>query len=91
MMNDGVKDLHDAVQYLGAQAEQMKEKQPASEARARMYYEAAWACRALADLEVQAARDKMQQELWQKRKDEMAKKTPPGQTAAGRARRRSCR
>ena len=60
------------------------------EARARMLYEAAWACRALADLEVQAARDKMQQELWQKRKDEIAKKTPPGQTppavaAAGRA------
>ncbi len=79
MMNDGVKDLHDAVQYLGAQAEQMKAKQPASESRARMYYEAAWACRALADLEVQAARDKMQQDLWQKNKDEIAKKTPPGQ------------
>ena len=33
----------------------------------------------LADLEVQAARDKIQQDLWQKRKDEIAKKTPPGQ------------
>ncbi len=78
-MNDGVKDLRDAVQYLGAQAEQLKQKQPASEARARMYYEAAWACRALADLEVQAARDKVRQEWWQKSKDDIAKKTPPGQ------------
>ena len=80
MMNDGVKDLRDAVQYLARQAEQLKQKQPTSEARARMLYEAAWACRALADLEVEAARDKMQQDLWQKRKDEIAKKTPPGQT-----------
>ncbi len=79
MRNDGAKDLRDAVQYLGAQAEQLKQKQPASEARARMYYEAAWACRELADLEVQAARDKLRQELWQKSKDETAKKTPPGQ------------
>ncbi len=45
-----------------------------------MLYEAAWACRALADLEIPAARDKVQQDLWQKRKDEIAKKTPPGQT-----------
>ncbi len=80
LMNDGVKDLRDAVQYLHTQAEQFKQKQPDSPARARMYYEAAWACRALADLEVKAARDKMQQELWQKRKDEIAKKTPAGQT-----------
>jgi TolA-binding protein len=79
LMNDGVKDLHDAVSYLNAQADQVKQKQPDSPARARMYYEAAWACRALADLEVKAARDKVQADLWQKRKDEIAKKTPPGQ------------
>ena len=79
-MNDGVKDLHDAVQYMSTQADQLKQKQPDSPARARLYYEAAWACRALADLEVKAARDKIQQEQWQKRKDEIAKKTPPGQT-----------
>ena len=79
MMDDGVKDLRDAVQYLNTQAEQLKQKQPALESRARMFYEAAWACRALADMEVQTARDKIQVDLWQKRKDEIAKKTPPGQ------------
>ncbi len=83
-MDDGAKDLREAVQYLNAQAEQVKQKQPDSPARARMYYEAAWACRALADLEVKAARDKMRQDLWQKRKDEIAKATPPGQHAAVR-------
>ncbi len=80
LMNDGVKDLHDAVTYLTAQADQLKQKQPDSPSRARMYYEAAWACRALADLEVKAARDAVQQNLWKQRKDEVAKKTPPGQT-----------
>ncbi|HBI42733.1 MAG TPA: hypothetical protein DDY78_07735 [Planctomycetales bacterium] len=78
MKDEGVKDLRDSVQYLSAQADQLKQKQPASEARARMLYEAAWSCRVLADLEVQAAREKLQQDLWQKLKEEMAKKTPPG-------------
>jgi TolA-binding protein len=76
--DDGAKDLRDAVQYLTQQAEALKAKQPASEARARMFYEAAWACRSVAELEVAAARDKAQQEQWQKLKDEAAKKTPPG-------------
>ncbi len=82
MMNDGVKDLHDAVQYLGAQAEQLKQKLIAEPAPAR---ERACCTRPLgpagrlADIEVKAARDKIQQDLWQKRKDEIAKKTPPGQ------------
>ncbi|HVS38276.1 MAG TPA: tetratricopeptide repeat protein [Gemmataceae bacterium] len=80
LLNDGVKDLRDAVQYLNAQADQVKQKQPDSPVRARMFYEAAWTCRALADLEVKAARDKIQQEQWQKRKQEVAAKTPPGQT-----------
>jgi TolA-binding protein len=76
--DDGVKDLRDAVQYLTAQAEQLKQKQPTSEARARMLYEAAWGFRALADIEIAAARDKLVQEQWQKKKDDVAKKTPPG-------------
>jgi len=78
MKDEGVKDLRDSVQYLSAQADQLKQKQPDSAARARMLYEAAWACRALADQEVEAAREKIQQDLWQKRKDEIAKRTPAG-------------
>src|SRR5262249_37605659 len=79
-LDAGLKDLRDAVAYLDAQAEQMKQKQPVPEARARVLYEAAWACRNLADLEINAARTKMQQEKWQKLKDDAAKKTPPGKT-----------
>ncbi len=78
MKEEGVKDLRDAVQYLSAQTEQLKQKQPASEARARMLYEAAWACRALAAQEIETAREKIRQDLWQKRKDEIVRQTPPG-------------
>src|SRR5207302_1555468 len=66
--------------YLDAQAEQMKQKVPVPEARARVLYEAAWGCRTLADLEVNAARSKIQQEQWQKLKEEAAKRTPAGKT-----------
>jgi TolA-binding protein len=77
-IDDGVKELRDAVQFLLAQADGLKQKHPDAPARARMLYEAAWGCRAIADVEIEAVRSKMQQELWQKHKDEMAKKTPPG-------------
>jgi TolA-binding protein len=79
MVDDGLKDYRDAVQYLQNQAEQLKQKQPDSPARARMMYEAAWACRSLAENEVEAARLKIQQEQWQKRRDQVLKQTPPGQ------------
>jgi TolA-binding protein len=77
-IEDGAKEVRDAVQYLATQADKLREKQPMNEARARMLYEAAWGCRLLAEQEIQAARSKIQQEQWQKRKDEVAKKTPPG-------------
>ncbi len=77
-IDEGARDLRDAMQYLLGQAEQLRQKQPASEARARMLYEAAWAARAVADVEIEAARGKVRQELWQKRRDEVARKTPPG-------------
>jgi TolA-binding protein len=66
-LDDGVKEMRDAVQYLLAQAEALKQKKPAGEeleravaqARARLLYEAAWGSRALADEEVRAAREKL--------------------------------
>src|SRR6185437_11214615 len=76
--DEGIKDVRDAVQYFLAQAEQLRQKQPTSEARARMLYEAAWGSRIVAEQEVEAARNKMQQDLWQKRRDDIAKKTPAG-------------
>jgi TolA-binding protein len=75
-IDDGVKEMGDAVRYLLAQADRLKQKQPDAPARARMLYEAAWGNRAVADVEVETVRSKMQQELWQKHKDEMARKTP---------------
>jgi tetratricopeptide (TPR) repeat protein len=80
-LDAGMKDVRDAIAYLDTQAEEVKKKDPASEARARMFYDAAWGSRALAEIEIAAARSKIQQELWQKLKDEAAKKTPPGKTA----------
>jgi TolA-binding protein len=77
-IEDGTKDVRDAVQYLLGQAEQLRQKQPASEARARMLYEAAWGARAVAEVEIEAARGKLRHELWQMRRDEVAKKTPTG-------------
>ncbi|HEY7153201.1 MAG TPA: tetratricopeptide repeat protein [Gemmataceae bacterium] len=77
-LEEGVKDVRDAVQYFLSQAEQLRQKQPDSETRARMLYEAAWGSRVLAEQEVESARHKIQQELWQKQRDEAAKKTPPG-------------
>jgi TolA-binding protein len=78
--DEGYKDIRDALEYLEKQADQLKQKQPKSDARVRMHYEAAWAARTLADAEVAAVRAKMQIELWQKLKAEAAKKTPQGQT-----------
>lgn len=78
ILDDGTKDVRDAVQYFLSQAEQLQKKEPTAEIRARLLYEAAWGSRLLAEQEVEAARRKMQQEQWQKLRDEVAKKTPPG-------------
>jgi TolA-binding protein len=76
----GYQDVRDAVDFLEKQADRMREKQPKSEARMRLHYEAAWAWRTLADGEIAAARRKMQTDLWQKLKEDAAKRTPAGQT-----------
>jgi TolA-binding protein len=76
----GYQDVRDAVDFLEKQADRLREKQPKSEARVRLHYEAAWGWRALADGEVAATRRKMQTELWQKLKEDAAKRTPPSQT-----------
>ncbi len=75
----GLKDLRDTVQFLEGQIQALQQKQAAPELKARMHYEAAWASRALADVEVKAARAKVQQEQYQKLVAEAAKKVPPGQ------------
>jgi TolA-binding protein len=69
-LDDGLREMRDAMQYLTAQAEALKQKKPAGEeaqralaqARARLLYEAAWGSRALADEEIRSAREKMPRE-----------------------------
>jgi tetratricopeptide (TPR) repeat protein len=70
--------VREAVQYLENQAELLKQKEPASEVRARMIYEAAWGCRNLAEAEVATLRMKMQNAVWDKLRDEAVRKAPPG-------------
>jgi tetratricopeptide (TPR) repeat protein len=78
-IDQGLRTLREAGQFLESQAEQLKTRQPPLELRARLLYEAAWACRPLAEAEVATARTKVQQALWQKLADEVARKTAPGQ------------
>ncbi len=78
-LDEGFQLLRQAVTYLEGRAEALKQPKPDAPARARMLYDAAWAARALADKEVEDARDKLVQDKWQKMKDEVAKKTAPGQ------------
>jgi TolA-binding protein len=77
-LQEGVKEVREAGQYFVKHAEQLKEKEAASEVRARMLYEAVWSSRQLAELEIEAARQKAQSDLWQKLRDEVVKNTPPG-------------
>jgi TolA-binding protein len=57
-----MKGLQAAVNYLAEQADRLKEKQPASEVRARLLYEAAWGYREVAGPEIEAARDRRRSE-----------------------------
>jgi TolA-binding protein len=79
-LEDGLKDVRDAVAYLETQADGLKNRQPPAEARARMLYEAAWGSRTLGDSEAATVREKLRKERWEKLKEQVAKKTPPGQT-----------
>jgi len=49
LRQETTKEISDAAVYLVAQADQLKQKQPTYEVRARMLYEAAWAYRTLGD------------------------------------------
>ena len=78
----GRKTVQDAVQYFETQAEQLEQKQPTSDARARMHYEAAWGHRHLAEREIAAARAKIQAEHLKQLQDEAIKKNPSGKPPA---------
>ena len=64
----------DAGKYLETQAEAFKQALPSAESRARMLYDAAWAHRLVADVEINSARSKMQQDEHKKLIDQAQKK-----------------
>jgi tetratricopeptide (TPR) repeat protein len=78
MLAQGNAAVNESAQNLEKGAEALKAALPASDARERMYYEAAWAYRALADAEFAAARLKVQQDRQKVLQTEADKKAPPG-------------
>ena len=74
--------LNESAQNLEKAADAFKSALPANDARERMYYEAAWAYRSLAEVEVAAARLKLQQDKQKALQAEADKKAAPGTKAA---------
>lgn len=81
-LEEGMNALRGAVQSLETHINLLKDKQPTWETRARMLYEAAWACRTLGEPEVSAVRTKMQQEALKKQQEEALKNNPAGKPPA---------
>lgn len=61
-LGEGLKALADAAQYLETQAKGLEKKEAATDVRARMLYEAAWAQRTKADTEIAQARARLMAE-----------------------------
>jgi TolA-binding protein len=77
-LDAGLKNVRDAGAYLEGQINQLKEKQPTWDVRARMLYDAAWAYRVSGEIEREAEYAKIQATELKRLQDEAAKKTPPG-------------
>ena len=76
-IQQGRAAINEAADQLNRRAEETKNAQPTAEARARMYYDAAWAWRFLAEEEVRVAREALQKQLQAKKVEELLKKLPP--------------
>ncbi len=76
-LQQGRREIVEAAEQLNRRAEESKNAQPTAEARARMYYDAAWAWRFLAEDEVRVAREALQKQLQAKKVEELTKKLPP--------------
>jgi tetratricopeptide (TPR) repeat protein len=82
--DEGLRFVGEGVKYLENQAEQLKPKAEAAEIRARTLYETAWGYRTLAEFEVAAARDKLQQERLKKLQEEADKEAAAAGRPAGK-------
>lgn len=77
---DAIKKLRDAATYLEERAADFKKNPGDKKDLCRMYYEAAWSWRGVADFEIAGIRAKLQDEAKKKLEAELAKKTPAGKT-----------
>lgn len=83
----GLGEMRQAVDYWTGKENDLRKRKAEGEeatralslARSRLLYEAAWGWRALAEMEIESARGKLQQERWQKRRDDLSKGLAPGQ------------
>lgn len=80
-MGQGIAALAESAQTLERRADEFKNSLPNADARERMYYEAAWANRVLADMEVANTRLKLRQLKQTTLQAEADKKAPPGTKA----------
>jgi tetratricopeptide (TPR) repeat protein len=81
MLAQGNAALNESAQTLERRAGELKAALGNNDARERMYYEAAWAYRGLAEPEVAAARLKLQQDKQKALQAEADKKAAPGTKA----------
>ncbi|MBI1901184.1 MAG: tetratricopeptide repeat protein [Planctomycetia bacterium] len=78
-IQEGLKGLRDTAAYFESQAGPVGQQAKGSEAHLRMFYEAGWCHRRVAEAEIEAARAKLRDESLAKLKDAAAKNTPVGQ------------
>ncbi len=81
-LQNGINTLNEAARTMMSWAQNLRDSQPALDARARMFYEAAWAWRAIAEQEVSTARTAMQYKSQQQMQAAADKKAGPGMKAA---------
>ncbi len=77
-IDKGRDAIREAANNLYDRANQLHDKLPAHEARGRMYYDAAWAMRTLAESDVARARDNARKALRQQQLDALVKRLPQG-------------
>jgi TolA-binding protein len=80
---DGWQMVRDAAARCEKMSDELASKKASPEVRATLLYQAAWIHRSLAEPEVNAVREKLQQDLQKRLQEEAARNVPPGQAVPG--------
>jgi TolA-binding protein len=81
-LGEALNGMRDAVSALQSRADALGKTVPGSAAHLGALYEIAWACRALADVETEAALRQMRQEAVERLRAKLAQQLPAGQAPA---------